>query len=240
MRRCRAEKARGRNAAYLVFLLFFPHRDSWHLLRVFAEYNITLVVYGGVCLTNAIQELVCGEYKTSLLLEWHGAQYYAPGRPLLYAWDVATAQAGVARLYDSLSSADSSACVLDCERIQRWIDSRSDTFTRRAFDSVHSFRTTTAAASSTPFSSASSTSTDSTPRNAYATSTMSLERARQLLGLNSESECYNAQAVAKAYRRRAMELHPDKQRTDEARQQAHDRFAAVNEARRYLDSLIGD
>lgn len=241
IRRCRKEKQAGTAFHYLVLLQYLPHREAHHLLHVAHDLNITVIAYGGVCIDRAIGSLFAGSARghPRALLEWTGN--VVAQRPVVCAYWMHARRPFLVRCLDGIETFGDDD---DPQRyLQPWIESRapstwtSTTFATATHSATHSARAPSTASTFSTGSSSGSSYTPPPNPPPPATSTMNIRLACSLLGiLEHQSTC--VATVRKAYRRRAIALHPDKRRTDSERREATDAFAKLNEAKRYLDSLL--
>jgi len=227
VRRCRNEmKKLPVLRKYFVFLQFQAHREVWHLLEVYKELGWTLVLFGGPCVSSAIKEIV-DQYTPTLILEWYGRTVVGK-MPLLCVVDMRTKEMGVLGFRGITLATDAAETAEQLvERIVREWMARNPL--NRKFSSVGGAVERTMF-SGNLFNPMAAPPTPPQPPK-HATATMNLALACSLLGI-SQAECMNQEAIKKAYRKKAMELHPDKQRAN-----THDAFTRIGEAKRYLTEI---
>lgn len=206
VKRCRKEKQVDK---YLVLLNYVPHRESDHLLHVFRDLNLTLVLFGGVCVMGGIQEVV-ESYRVSYILEWYLEKRIC----------------GVEMAGDKMVGYVGGS-ELDGATLRAWVSHRRpDTFTHASFKRAASVHYASATPGSVPFA-----HEHCRPHNAPSTETMSVRKACVLLEI-SEAESYSQESVRKAYLKKALRVHPDKNPA------AGSEFAALAEAKSFMDAVF--
>lgn len=223
VRRCRQEKRQGKKFKYLVFLHFIPHREAWHLLNVFKDLNMTLIVYGGVCTNANIQELF--DYNPMYLLQWHNRSKIN-SIPIIFGANLLTQTCGVIRTHGEITTLNATEDDIP-NRLSYWASTvRFDSY---SYNTMDGFRTT----NNDKSSSQSSQQQHQQRSHSHATSTMNVSLACSILHI-TEPQSHNTDTIKKAFRKLAREYHPDKNR-DEA---AHKTFTQLNEAKTFLESLF--
>lgn len=240
-RRCRKERESGKRFKYLVLFHFIPHQDGWHLLTVAREFDLTIVLFGGVCTEYAIRELF--DYNPCCVAEWYQRKVMH-GRPMICArtYDkTGPGRIGILKMFGGgISSIEGDIDGEVTSTLGEWAKNRlPETFTAMRFHSMTGFRRNVAADDGFAAKSGSGATAadDGRPKNAHATATMTIAKACQLLGI-AEAQCMNEDVVRKAYRIKAMKYHPDKQTTEEEKTVAHNMFTQIGDAKRYLDDLM--
>lgn len=225
VRRCRQEKRQGKTFKYLVFLHFIPHRESWHLLNVFRDLNMTLVLYGGVCSNARIHELF--DYDPAFLMQWYKRSTVKKNVPLIFGANLVTRECGVVKTHGELTNINAQEDGLS-ESLRTW--TATVRFDRNDYEKMDGFRAT----NDDRASSSSSRDEQQRAHSSYSTATMSVALACSTLAIN-EAESHNLECVKKAFRKRARECHPDKHGGDES---AHAQFTLLNEAKTFLENLL--
>jgi hypothetical protein len=245
MRRCRNERAQGKRNEYLVLLHFLPHREAWDLLNKYQELGITLVLFGGVCTGWAIRELE--QYSVHTVLEWYSGRELGQ-RPLLMGvtLDDTTLNGqtkGPVILYTTNTTFDAATELLVEQTYNTWLAARhphnylmtnfgsmADASNHKTHHQAHQHTHQ----HSHQHSHHTQSQRRQSPTAPATAASMTLIRACEILCI-SEAQSHNQREIRVAYRKRAIILHPDKNDDKEA---AHTRFAELNEAKRYLDSLF--
>ena len=232
MKRCRIERSKGLQHRYLVILQFQPHRDSWRLLDVHKELGLTMILCNGPCNNFFIKEL--HPYAT-YILEWFKAKTYLK-RPIIHVCKIQSKRIGVMRLFDNLMSTDEEN-IIDSVCME-WLATRNPLTN---YLSADNFASMDNAARPEHFKAESfqQHSSAGARQETFATATMNIARACELLGI-TEAQSKLEEHIKKAYKRQAIRWHPDKQlgKSDDEIKEASSRFAEIAEANTYLMSLL--
>lgn len=240
VRRCRKEKQGGKQFKYLVFLQYLPHREVHHLLHVASDLNMTIIAYGGVCVDRAIGSLCSVRNRPCAVLEW--SQQFTWRRPIVWGVWLSEHRPFIVNTLRGVDTpcSDTTAMETDLgQSFQQWTATQNPhTWKLEDFPVAtqsSTYQTRHQAYDTFP----SSQSSQSSSRPAPATTTMNIRMACRILQIG-EHETTSADLIRKAYRKRAIALHPDKHTnaTDEVKRSTTSAFAELNEAKRYLDSLL--
>lgn len=220
MKRCRKEKSAQSTKSYLILFNFQPHRDSWRFLDVVKDFNLSVIIFGSYCVNGRIRELLP---YTSYILDWHLKQT-TMRRPIICVWSLHERKAGVARIFDNLTSNEMFSAE---QTTRRWMnEKRPDTWKQDSFESMdHTIYTTR---------SFNTGSGRSGPQKQFvATASMNLKKACSLLEI-TEADVSNVELIRKQWKKKAFKYHPDKIQDDAEKQASTMIFTQLGEAKKFL------
>jgi hypothetical protein len=180
---------------YLVLLQFAPHRDTWRLIDMYKELNLTLILFGGPCTEAKIQELFA---QADYIMEWYKYETYNK-RPIIYTTDLSTKF--IAHVF--ISTSMEKEPVWDALVESWWQLRKPASWTAQTFSSMANHYNININSQRQEGQS------QGQSQSRYSTATMSLQKACKLLGI-SEAQCTDTALVQKMFRKEAIKYHPDK------------------------------